>query len=388
MKTMTHGTDPTTPNILVVDDMPANLQLLTELLKQSGYRVQPVSSGEQAIQAVHTEPPDLILLDINMPGMNGYEVCKQLKSDATLNAIPVLFISALGETMDKIKAFAVGGVDYIMKPFHFAEVRARVQTHLTLYRLQREREQQNRLLQDNYDQLKALETLRDNLTHLIVHDMRSPLMAITLSLELYTLQSTGKLTAAAIRPIEMATQAANQLIAMVNSLLDVCRMESGNMPLHSEACDLTGLTRDVIQSLQNLKPDCRLELTQPDPAMIPCDRELIRRVITNIGSNAMKFVPADGFIQFNIRNTDAGVKVQITDNGPGIPPEYHTRIFEKFGQVEAHRQLKVYSTGLGLTFCKLAVEAHGGTIGLESEVGKGSTFWFTLPRTMPVPSHW
>ena len=387
MKTQILGMDQTPPNILIVDDMPANLQLLTELLKQSGYRVQPVSSGEQAILAAQTEQPDMILLDINMPGMNGYEVCKQLKSDAALNAIPVLFISALGETLDKIKAFAVGGVDYIMKPFHFAEVKARVQTHLTLHRLQCEREQQNRLLQDNYDQLKILEDLRDNLTHMIVHDMRSPLMAIILSLELYTRQASRKLTEAAIKPIETATMAAHRLIAMVNSLLDICRMESGNMPLHPEACDLTGLASEVIQSLQHLKPDCRLELTQPGPAMVPCDRELIRRVITNIGANAVKYVPDNGRVQFNIQNTDAGVTVQIIDNGPGIPREYHTRIFEKFGQVAVHQQLKMYSTGLGLTFCKLAVEAHGGTIGLESEVGKGSTFWFTLPRTTPIPSH-
>lgn len=142
------------PDIMVVDDTPANLQLLTEMLKERGYRVRPVPSGKLAIQAVQKEMPDLILLDIHMPEMDGYEVCEHLKADATLKDIPVIFISALDETLDKVMAFALGGVDYITKPFQFEEVAARVQTHLKLRRLQIELEMQNRQLQENNDQLK------------------------------------------------------------------------------------------------------------------------------------------------------------------------------------------------------------------------------------------
>src|ERR1035437_9138046 len=136
-----------TPDIMVVDDTPANLQLLTGMLKERGYRVRPVPSGKLAIQAVQKEKPDLILLDINMPEMNGYEVCERLKADATLKEIPVLFISALDETIDKINAFAAGGVDYVTKPFQFEEVEARVQTHLKLHQLKIELKRQNRQLQ-------------------------------------------------------------------------------------------------------------------------------------------------------------------------------------------------------------------------------------------------
>src|SRR3989339_730306 len=176
MEQITPEVQQKSPDILVVDDTPANLQLLTGMLKERGYRVRPVPSGKLAIQAARSQTPDLILLDVNMPEMNGYEVCEQFKADAALREIPVLFISALGETMDKMKAFAVGGVDYVTKPFQFEEVDARVQTHLKLRRLQIEQERQNRQLRESYDQLKKLEELQDNLTHMIIHDMRSPLI--------------------------------------------------------------------------------------------------------------------------------------------------------------------------------------------------------------------
>ncbi|MCX5758118.1 MAG: hybrid sensor histidine kinase/response regulator, partial [Candidatus Hydrogenedentes bacterium] len=286
---------------------------------------------------------------------------------------------ALDGTIDKIKAFAAGGVDYVTKPFQFEEVEARVQTHLKLHQLQIELEIQNRQLQENYDRLRKLEELRDSLTHMVVHDMRSPLTIIMLGLDIHIQQAAAKLNEAEMEPVVEAASSVNMLVEMVNSLLDVSRLESGKMPIHIEECDLTGLTCEVIKSLKNLKQDCQLEVARQDPAMVRCDRELIRRVLTNIGTNAVKFVPENGRVRFDIQNDDAGVKMLISDNGFGIPREYHAKVFEKFGQVEARKEDRMYSTGLGLTFCKLAVEAHGGRIGVESEVDKGSTFWFTLP---------
>jgi two-component system, sensor histidine kinase and response regulator len=371
--------DQKTPDILVVDDTPANLQLLSGMLKEHGYRVRPVPSGKLAIQAIRNEKPDLILLDINMPEMNGYEVCEYLKADEALKEIPVLFISALDETIDKIKAFAAGGVDYVTKPFQFEEVEARVHTHLKLRHLQIELESRNRQLQENYDQLKKLEDLRDNLIHMIVHDMRSPLMAIMLGLDVHKRKAATKLNEAEMEPVVEAMICTDRLVEMVSSLLDVSRLESGEMPINIEECDLTGLMCEVTQSLKNLASDCQLEVAQQEPVMVRCDRELMRRVLTNIGANAVKFAPENGRVEFSIQKNSAGIKVLISDNGPGIPEEYQEKVFEKFGQVETRQQRKMYSTGLGLTLCKLAVEAHGGKIGVESEVGKGSTFWFTLP---------
>lgn len=371
---------PPKPDILIVDDTPANLQLLAEMLKERGYRVRPVPSGKLAIQAAQKAKPDLILLDINMPEMNGYEVCRQLKADEALSEVPVLFISALDETLDKIKAFAAGGVDYITKPFQFEEVEARVQTHLKLRWLQVELEIRNRQLQESLDQLRKLEELRDNLTHMIVHDMRSPLMGILLWLDIHKEEAATKLSAAEMEPIAAAATSANQLVDMVNSVLDVSRLEQGQMPLNRAMSDMDALVQNALRSIGGLTQKVKLICpAQSSPVRVNCDANLIVRVIANLVGNAIKFTPQGGTVAITVERHGSGAKICVADTGSGIPGKYHKMIFEKFGQVEVQQQGEMYSTGLGLTFSKLAVEAHGGTIGVESEVGKGSAFWFTLP---------
>jgi signal transduction histidine kinase len=332
------------------------------------------------MQAVQNELPDLILLDITMPEMSGYEVCEQLKAEPASRDIPVLFISALDETIDKIKAFAVGGLDYITKPFQFEEVEARVQTHLRLRQLQVELEQRNRQVQASYDQLRELETLRDNLTSMVVHDMRSPLMGIMGYLEILEMDAGPKLNPTELAVLSEAREVAQVLAGMVNSLLDVSRLEQGQMPLHLAPADLDALIAAGLGSLGALPQQVSLHHLQHSPALrVTCDADLVTRVVANLVGNAIKFTPEGGQVTVAAESCEQGVKIRVVDTGGGIPREYHQRIFEKFGQVEARQQRTMYSTGLGLTFCKLAVEAQGGRIGVESEVGKGSTFWFTLP---------
>ncbi|HAL92317.1 MAG TPA: hybrid sensor histidine kinase/response regulator [Verrucomicrobia bacterium] len=377
---------PAMPDILVVDDTPANLRLLAEMLKESGYRVRPVPSGKLAIEAARQEQPDLILLDVKMPEMNGYEVCERLKSDEALKEIPVLFISAMDETLDKIKAFAVGGVDYVTKPFQFEEVEARVRTHLKLRQLQVELESRNRQLQENYDQLRKLERLRDDLTHMIVHDMRSPLTGIAGYLELLELHVAKKLDSEELKFLQAARSSGSVLVDMVNSLLDISRMEQGKMPLAVTESDLDVLIQNALLSIGSPANAAALvHLKPPQPVRAACDANLVTRVIANLAGNALKFTPKEGRITVAAEQTGAGAKIRVADTGSGIPREFHAKIFEKFWQVEARQDGKKYSTGLGLTFCKLAIEAHGGEIGVESEVGKGSTFWFTLPA-QPAPA--
>ncbi len=172
------------PNILVVDDTPENLHVLAGMLNERGYKVRPVPSGKLALQAAKMTKPDLILLDINMPDLNGYEVCAQLKRDERMLDVPVIFISALNETIDKVMAFGVGGVDYITKPFQFEEVEARVAVHLKLRRTQMELEWRNAELKKTNEELRRLHELRDNLTNMIIHDLRSPLTGVVGAFEL------------------------------------------------------------------------------------------------------------------------------------------------------------------------------------------------------------
>jgi two-component system, sensor histidine kinase and response regulator len=365
------------PNVIVVDDTPANLQLLTGMLKERGYKVRPVPSGKLALQAAKNDPPDLILLDIMMPEMDGYEVCERLKADEKLREIPVIFISALNETMDKVRAFGVGGVDYVTKPFQFEEVAARLSTHLELQR-------QRRKLKENYEQLRRLEELRDNLVHMIVHDLRSPLTGISGFLDLALSLEKETLTKDGLEYLQTAKRSTTAVIDMVSAVLDVSKMEAGEMKLHPVECDLVRMAADLMSGMQSLKEAREMILDAPPPPVtLVADGDLLLRVIQNLLGNALKFTASDGWIRLGIEPDENRVCVRVRDNGPGIPAEYRERIFEKFGQVEARANRQKFSTGLGLTFCKLAVEAHGGSIGVESEIGKGSTFWFTLPKDGP-----
>lgn len=366
------------PNVIVVDDTPANLQLLTGMLKERGYKVRPVPSGKLALQAAKNDPPDLILLDIMMPEMDGYEVCERLKADEKLREISVIFISALNETMDKVRAFVVGGVDYVTKPFQFEEVNARVSTHLELQR-------QRRKLKENYEQLRRLEELRDNLVHMIVHDLRNPLTGISGFLDLALALERETLTEDGLEYLQTAKRSTKAVIDMVSAVLDVSKMEAGEMKLHLAECDLVRIAADLMSDMQSLKEAREMILDAPPaPVTVVADKDLILRVIQNLLGNALKFTPSDGWIRLGIEPDENRVCVRVWDNGPGIPPEYQERIFEKFGQVEARANRQKHSTGLGLTFCKLAVEAHGGSVGVESEVDKGSTFWFVLPKDGPA----
>jgi signal transduction histidine kinase len=328
------------------------------------------------LEAAASAPPDVILLDIAMPEMDGYEVCRRLKADARLAAIPVIFISALSATRDKIKGFACGGVDYVTKPFQIEEVHARVETHHKLRQFQIQLERQNGELQNNYDQLRKLEELRDNLTHMVVHDMRSPLAIVQMSLEMLKTTLTG-LSEPESKLLDGALRGAQVMNRMTTQLLDVSRLEAGQMPLNKTVCDLAPIAQAALEAITPLLGDRHAVLDVREPLTALCDAVLLRRVLDNLLSNALKFTPPGKEITVSIAREGEAAQLAVTDTGAGIPEKYHQKVFEKFSQIEDEQQSK--GTGLGLTFCKLAVEAHGGKIGVDSEVGRGSTFWFTLP---------
>jgi two-component system sensor histidine kinase/response regulator len=231
--------------ILVVDDTIENLQLLANLLGGHGYDVRPVTNGRLALQAVEREPPDLILLDISMPAMDGYEVCARLKQLDVARDVPVIFLTAMTDTADKVKAFAAGGVDYITKPFQIDEVLARVATHIALRRAQRS-------LAEEHGRLLVLEDLRDKLFHMVVHDMRSPLMALSMNLEFLQGEIEHTASDQAKTDLRTSIRAAQGLGGMANQLLDVTRLEAGQMPLTRETTNLVEVAREVVTRLGGL----------------------------------------------------------------------------------------------------------------------------------------
>lgn len=359
-------------NILIVDDTVENLQLLAQMLARQGYEARPVPSGKLALQAVRSDPPDLILLDINMPEMSGYEVCEALKTQDNSRDIPVIFISALSETMDKVKAFGVGGVDYVTKPFHFEEVQARVETHLALRRAQAR-------IQESYAELQELERIRDSLVHMIVHDMRSPLTGMMMGLSQLKNDLAGRIDEDSAEDLSTAYRSSERLNAMANDLLDVSRLEEGKMPIEPQDCDLAALVHETTSEVCGGGSEREIHVDASTAVRVSCDEGLIRRVLENLIGNALHHTPRGGSLRISVSRGTAGSQVNVHDEGPGIPAEAQGRIFEKFGTVEARKNQEYHSSGLGLAYCKLAVEAHGGAIGVRSEPGRGSSFWFTLP---------
>lgn len=376
---MTQTTTTPIATIMIVDDSPANLSLLGGLFREHGYNVRPFTKASLALMGASKEAPDLFLLDINMPEMDGYELCRRLKGIPALAPIPIIFLSTLKDTEDKMKAFSAGAVDYVTKqPFHFEEILARVSTHLRLRELQRELENRNQKLQENYQKLKHLEEMKDSLTHMIVHDMRSPLTVVTMALDM--VEQSGQLLEPQDKEnLRSAYNAAFSLVEMTTLLLDIGRLESGKMPLNLEIHELSLLIKGCLQALAPLLAPYDLSFVHEDGLHVSnCDATVIQRIIQNLLGNAIKFTPKGAPISIHLDRAEGMLRIRIQDSGPGIPEEERSLVFEKFGQGQAGR--KAQGTGLGLAFCRLAVEAHKGHIGVDCKPGQGACFWFTLPE--------
>jgi two-component system, sensor histidine kinase and response regulator len=358
--------------ILAVDDNVENLRLLESILSVDGHEVRAATSGESGLRAVAAGFPELVLLDVDMPGMGGYEVCRRMKADSTAIQVPVLFLSAHNSLDAKLEGFEAGGQDYVTKPFLAAEVLARVRMHLRVARAEQG-------LKESLDRLRELERLRDDLVHLVVHDMRSPLTGICGNLELAAMEAKSLGHEKLGNRIRKAVDSAMTLNNLSNTMLDVSRMEDGKMPVCLADCDPAELARHAWARLGSTVEHHRLALAGGPPTL-RCDRDLTLRVLQNLFSNAIQHAPFETEIRVRCLAVDGGVRVEVLDQGRGVPDAQRALIFEKFRQVEEHRKSGYHSAGLGLTFCKLAVEAQGGEIGVENAPGAGALFWFTLPR--------
>ncbi|MBI5686677.1 MAG: hybrid sensor histidine kinase/response regulator [Verrucomicrobia bacterium] len=376
--------------ILVVDDEQSIRLTLQEFLQEAGYHVEVAEDAKAAQQLLKDGNFDVVVSDIVLPRISGVELLQAIRKESPR----VLVIMMTGQPAVDTAAAAVraGAFDYLFKPVpkeailrcvgNAAKFKAVEDERLRLAeanrRYQEDLERQHQQLRDNYARLRELETLRDNLTHMIIHDLRAPLSIALGYLDLVKDHAASKLGSDDMGYLDTILMNICRLNDMIGSLLDISRLETGNMPLNRRACDVTTLARSVMESFDSLVEGRRLVFDSPSPSvMASCDEEITRRVLGNLLQNSLKFTPKDGSIRVAVSRKDGMVRLEVSDTGPGIAPEYHGRIFEKFGYVA--KPVHQYSTGLGLTFCKLAVEAQGGQIGIESEVGKGSTFWFTLP---------
>lgn len=372
--------------ILVVDDDAGNRDVLSQRLENQGYSVDTAENGERALEMLRDDNFDLVLLDLLMPGTDGFEVLQRIKGDEQIKHIPVIMISALDELGSVARCIEMGAEDYLPKPFNPVLLKARIGATLERKRARDSETHLYHELQKNYKLLEELETARDNLTHMIIHDLRTPLTSVIAGMQ--TLEVVGDINEEQKSVMGIAISGGETLLGMINDLLDVDKAEAGSLQLEYGAVSVLDLVKSAVGQVASLAEVAQLELVQQVPSDLPllsADDGKLRRTLVNLLGNAIKFTPAGGTVTIEatydaLRQT---MNFCVSDSGEGIPSEAFDRIFEKFGQVESRSAGRVFSTGLGLTFCKMAVEAHGGHIEVQSTPSKGSNFCFDIPLVAP-----
>ena len=372
--------------ILIVDDDRMQRMLLTRTLAAQGHQVEAVEGGAPALERLKTGAFDTVLLDVAMPEMDGFQVLERIMSDPVTKQIPVIMVSGFGEMTGIVACIEMGAADYLHKPADPALLRARVESCLLKKRWAEQEMALRRELEERYFELQKLEALRDSLTHMIVHDLRTPLTSFLTGLQ--TMECVGTLSDVQKECLQMSIDGGETLLWMINDLLDIAKMESGALELKRETIAASDLAARSVGQVAALAHDKNVRLVSQIPSDLPVlegDVEKLSRTLVNLMGNAVKFTPQGGTITVSIdfderpNRTDSFV-LSVADSGEGIPRESFERIFEKFGQVENRKAGRAMSTGLGLTFCKMVVEAHGGRIWIESEIGQGSNFAFAIPK--------
>ncbi|MBE9223865.1 response regulator [Phormidium sp. LEGE 05292] len=386
-------------NILIVDDTPENLQVLSATLTDSGYKIRGVINGKMALRAARSAQPDLILLDIRMPDMNGYQVCEHLKSDASTSEIPVIFISASDEVLDKVKAFQVGGVDYVTKPFQVEEVLTRVEHQLTIRRLQKQLIAQNQQLQEEIVERKKAEEAAAAASHAkteflanMSHELRTPLNAILGFTQV--MMRDSMLSSDQTENLRIINRSGEHLLELINDVLELSKIESGVVSLDESSFDLYRLL-DSLEEMFQIKAErkrlkMRLIVPPEIPQYIKTDEKKLRSSLINLLGNAIKFTHFGSIIlrvnivsknDFSFNDQSCKLQFEVEDTGVGIAPEEIDSLFNAFIQTESGRK-SAEGTGLGLTITRKFVQILGGNISVSSVLGKGTTFKFDIKASL------
>lgn len=369
--------------ILIIDDNEQNIELLEAHLTIAGYETVACQDSQEAQKVAEQLNPDLILLDIMMPGINGYEVCKTLKAAEKTKFIPVIMLTALKDIEDKIKGIEAGAEEFLSKPFNKLELLTRVKSLIKIKFLHDELEYRNKELTGALAQIKKVENMKTDLTNMMVHDLKNPLHGLILTLNLLLDEKTGPINEDQKEFITDAKLGTENLLSMVCDMLDITRMEENKMKLVYSEMNVLETAATVAKNLEMSAKEnnIHIKIEEIDKDLtLNADTSIIVRVLTNLLSNAIKHSFGDSNVWIGAKQNGNQISIEVKDEGEGIPKEFHDAIFEKFGHVDSKKQGYVFDTGLGLTFCKMAVETHGGKIWVESEEEKGSTFTFSLPQ--------
>lgn len=374
--------------VLVADDVEANVELLRDQLASLGVRVISAADGPSALARCTADRPDCCILDVSMPAGDlgvdpretGFEVCRRLKRDPRTARIPVIFVSALNDGAVRLKAIEAGGDDFLLKPHDRHVLGARVRGLLKL-------KGATDALEQSLLELREAQQAREDLVRMIVHDLKTPLTSVLATLEMLRDGDFGTVPAGPARALSDVEAKAEDLLGLIQDLLDVSRVAEQSLALQPEPIAPGALMAELVHDwalrFQQEQATARTDVADDAP-VFAADKTLLKRVLSNLIQNAVTHTALPVTVTLGARRAEDGIHLTVADDGPGIAPAFQELIFRKFEQVRGPHTPSVRSSGLGLAFCRIAVESHGGRIWVESAEGRGSIFHLTLPLT-PAP---
>lgn len=363
------GSDNKKFKVLIVDDVPKNIQVAANILQEEGYQMAFAQNGKTALSMVQSNKFDLILLDIMMPGMDGFEVCERLREEPATRNIPIIFLTAKTDTESIVRGFEIGAMDYVTKPFNGSELLVRVKTHLDLNRTK--------------EKLREANATKDKFFSIIAHDLKNPFNAVlgltNLLIDQYDSFDDDKKKSL----IQDICQSSEQGYKLLENLLDWSRMQTGKVEWRPDEIDLYTYTFENISFLKSNADNKKIKLLSSinKGVTVYADPNMVTMIIRNLLSNAIKFTKENGEVRISSESIGSYEEITVTDTGVGIKEDNTKKLF----RIDIHHStlgtLKEVGTGLGLILCKEFAERNGGKIWVESEFGKGSDFKFTLPKT-------
>ncbi len=375
--------------ILVIDDNPDSIQLVQAVLQQNGYFVSGATTGEKALSTISLFKPDLILLDILMPGLNGFETCRRFRENELTSDTPIIFLSGLTETFDKVMAFKTGAVDYLIKPIAPEELIVRVETHLAINRLKKRLELQNlELRKEVRERIKAEESLKfanqelKSFSYSVSHDLRSPLRAIEKFSEFILEDYLELIPGEGKKYFNSIIENTRHMNNLIEGLLLLSQVNRNS--LSPSKINLSKLAKDKIKLLSSQYPDASSIITIKDVKDCEADIVMMGQVIENLLSNAIKYSgkEKESHIEFGETERDGITVYYVKDNGKGFDMKNSGKLFKVFSRL--HTQEEFPGTGVGLALVARIINRHSGEIWADSIPDKGTTFYFTLNNVQPA----
>lgn len=350
--------------ILLVDDTPEHIEFIVSILSEYNFKIRVATKGKTALKLLKQHRPDLILLDVYMPVMNGFEVCKLIKSDNFYSDIPIIFLTASNDEESIEKGFELGAQDYVVKPFNSKELLARINTHIKL-------KQQTEAIKEAYKEL-------DSFCYSVSHDLKAPLFSINKLIEFIFSDYSNPLNPECMELLNNIKEKSDEIIKMISRLLEFSRM--CKLEMKSEEINLKQVFLDVYAELKNLEPERNISFNIQELPVIKGDSIMIRVLVQNILSNALKYTSkkSHAIIDVTLKETKNNYIISVKDNGAGFDNKYSSRLFGVFERLHSENEFK--GTGVGLAITQRILKRHNGKAWITGEVGKGAVYSFSLPK--------